>query len=144
MSQQRVCDLDGTIIDTLTDEWYTVQAGRAGETKDICYLCARSATAAAWVPWTATTDLVVGDRIRPTDTSINRAYDVITAGTTDATEPATWSETVGDLIIDGTVTYMVNLRPKWNARVYLDMPGMPSSISLSLWGWMSGSQEDAG
>ena len=56
--------------------------------------------------WTATTTEAVNALIKPTVGNIgNCVFKCTTAGTTGATEPATWDQTVGGTVTDGTVTW---------------------------------------
>lgn len=144
MSQQRVCDVDGRTLDPSFDLFYTVTSSRTGTAKDVCYECARATGATEWVVWTASTALAVDERIRPTAAPGAYAYDVLIAGTTDATEPV-WptSPTLGDQVVDGTVTYVVHSAPTGNVRVRTSMPIGSGTRIESLFGWMSGSGESS-
>lgn len=139
MSTQRICDLDGTIINPTADLFYTVTDGRTGKTKDVCGYCAQTKTVGVWVASTA-----VGgtQKVKPT-AGLGKYVFVATAnGTTGATEPA-WPTTnghAGDLISDGSVTWMTFLAPTENATVKVAMPGT-ASFKTSLFGWMAGTNE---
>ena len=77
MSDQRICDLDGTIIVPETDQFYTVTDGRTGARRDICGQCARSRSAP--IPWEPNVPRAVGQRVTPVDNSDGRlVYDVTT------------------------------------------------------------------
>jgi hypothetical protein len=138
MSQQKICDLDGTPIDPMRDLFYTITDGRMGVAKDICFECARSTSSDVWITWTADTPKAVGDRVRAVE-DYEHAYDVTTAGTTGSVEPV-WSTESGTTVTDGTVVYVTHRAPNGNAQVWSEMPGM-TTFNTSLWGWMSGVPE---
>lgn len=137
MSQQRVCDLDGTIIDPMKDQFYSVVDGRSGRVKDICYQCSRSTLTP--ITWTASTPLVAGARVKPTTGMAGYVYDVILDGTTGATEP-TWPTLVGEVWTDGTVSFQTYPEPNEYVVVHQAMPGTTPGDN-TLWGWMTGAVE---
>jgi len=144
MSQQRICDLDGTPIDPAADEFFTVTNGRDGRSKDICIECARSL--ASLVPWQPETEKVVGDRVTPagwTGEYLQYIFDVVTPGTTGTTEPDWPATGVGAVVTDGEVSYVARLVPKQNTMVHLDMPGSAEEYDLSIYGWVNGTGETA-
>jgi hypothetical protein len=135
MSQRRVCDVDGTAIDPLTDEFFTVTSGRDGRAKDICVYCARAWSEGAVSTWVASTALDVGDRVHPTTGfDLGKTFDVVTAGVTGETEPV-WPDLVGTTITDGTVTFVVHRSPIQAAFIYEQLPGQPPR-STSVFGWI--------
>lgn len=144
MSQQRVCDLDGTVIDPLVDEFFTVTAGRDGRTKDICYQCARASRGPdAPVSWSSNTAYEVGDRVYPIHTPgafMPFVYDVVTAGTSGGTEP-TWPVTVGTELVDGTVTFVARAGPNGATNVFLQLPAIATPGNYTMWGWLTGTWE---
>jgi hypothetical protein len=139
VSTQRICDLDGTIINPTSDLFYTVTAGRSGAAKDICAYCAQSRTLGVWV---ASTAVGSTQKVRPV-AGLGKYVFVATAdGTTGATEPA-WPTTnghAGDVIVDGTVRWQAFLAPNENATVKVAMPGA-TNFKTSLFGWMAGTNE---
>jgi len=54
--------------------------------------------------WTASTAYAVGDTVEPPIDNTYR-YVCTTAGTSDATEPASWNTTIGGTTADGTVVW---------------------------------------
>lgn len=141
MTTRRVCDLDGTIIDTAADDFFTVTHGRTGEYKDICPRCSRSAYAVpAWIP---SAPRAVGARVKATAEAMNitpdLVFDAVTAGVSASTEPS-WPSTVGATVDDGTVTWVARPGPLGNAAVYRTLP--PEAY-LSMWGWVTGTDESA-
>ena len=137
MSNRRVCDVDGQIIDTELGTGYTVTDIRSGNSKDICYFCARSATKP--LAWAATATFSVGDRIHPTLGVGTFVYDVTVPGISGTIEPA-WPLAEGVSVIDGTVTYTTNLAPNGNVRINQHLAGSPITL-LSLWGWLNDNGE---
>lgn len=137
MSDQRVCDLDATIIDPERDYFYTVTDGRTGKRLDICFACARSKSGPT--SWAASMPLAVGARIRSSAGLGKWVFDVVTGGTTGPVEPS-WPTSPGALVEDGEVVYRVAVSPRENATVRLDMPGT-TRIQVSLYGWMEGTNE---
>ena len=139
MSTQRVCDLDATIIDPTKDLFYSVTDGRTGKVKDICIYCARTKSQPAW---TASTAVTAGSIVRPTAGLDKYAFQATTNGNTGSSEPS-WPTTnghAGDLITDGTVTWLTLLAPREAATVKVAMPGT-ASFKTSVLGWMSGTNE---
>lgn len=63
----------------------------------------------AWVPATA----VTLDTLRVPSTRTGYVYRVTTAGTTGATEPATWPTTIGQTVTDNTVVWTVDAVAPW-------------------------------
>jgi hypothetical protein len=134
MSEKRVCDLHGAIIDESLETYFSVTDSRTGRKKDICYACARSTNSAT--AWTATTALDVGDRVEPSAGMGGWVYTVTVAGTTGASEP-TWPTTYGDDLVDGSVTYITEYAPRSGAVVYLDISPV-SPTWRTLYEWMNG------
>jgi hypothetical protein len=137
MSQQRVCDLDGTIIASTDDDVYTVTSGRTGKSRDVCAECARAG--AANVPlWTAATQLAKGARVKPT-TGNGFVYEVVTEGATAATEP-TWPTVKDTSLVDGGVRYRTRKIPNQNAVLRKTMPGQ-TTTRVTLGSWVEGAEE---
>ena len=139
MSQKRLCDADGTIIDQETDDFYVVTSGRDGTTKDLCNKCIRSIE----IPvWTADTPLARLARVKATvdDEYPALVFDALTEGTTGSTEPA-WPTTAGAQVVDGTVTFVATAGPTGKAVIYKQMPGDPVLVNLSMWGWLTDHDE---
>ena len=138
MSQQRVCDLDGTLIDPEVDVFYVVTDGRSGRTKDICLFCSQGPNGIT--TWTADTAFDVGMRVGSTAgyQALGWEYIVTVAGVTGATEP-TWP-TSPITVTDGTVIYKARPEPDLAAIVHEDKVGQPD-YWYTLDGWMSGSHE---
>lgn len=86
----------------------------------------------AYERWTENTPLTAGSYILALGFD-SPVYEVTTAGTTGATEPA-WSTTIGDTVTDGTVTYAVRARPQatWSTLVQGIDPVMYSDNSRSM------------
>jgi hypothetical protein len=131
--------LDATTISEADDDFFTVTDGRTGVQKDICGRCSRSVFVP---PWTSLAPKELGDRVKPsahTTTDFPFAYDVVTGGTTGATEPV-WPEIANATVTDGDVVWVTRLGPLANALVYIAIPGQPEAYT-STWGWMTGNHE---
>ena len=139
MSQKRLCDADGTIINPEVDEFYVVTSGRDGTTKDLCNRCIRSPLIPVWTPGEALERL---DRVKPTAGQPYPAvvFDVLEDGVTGTVEPA-WPTTVGAQVVDGTVTFLASAGPTGKAVVYRQLPGEPALKDLSMWGWLTDRDE---
>lgn len=139
MSQKRLCDADGTIINPETDDFYVVTSGRDGTTKDLCNRCIRSVD----IPvWSANTALVKLARVKATldEDYPLIVFDVIQEGVTGPTEPV-WPTTIGQTVVDGTVTFVASAGGTGKAVVYKQLPADPLLKNLSMWGWLTDNEE---
>lgn len=140
MSRQRVCDLDGTLIDGKKDRFFTVTDSATGVVKDICLQCSRSN--AGVTTWTAGATYQLGARVRKVGGSMGKWIgECVLAGQAGATEPV-WPSTVGAFTNDGSLRWVTVLAPNDNTRITVKVVGLPN-LQLSVYGFITDSGEPA-
>lgn len=140
MSTQRVCDLDGRIIDPAEDDFYVVQDARTGASRDICMYCSRSSLGTT--AWAASHAYPAGATVHPVAGAGDYIFWLADAGTSGGSEP-TWPTTEADLfttVADNTALWMMLPRFRNAVIVDEDKPG-GTKFRTSLWGWMNDTDE---